>query len=77
MVAVSTFALIFYYAIANISSFRLGTQSRVYPRFVPAAGLASCLLLLPFISAEALMMAALCLAVGIGYYAAKKNRKDT
>jgi hypothetical protein len=68
VVGVSTFALLFYYAMANIAAFKLDAKSRVYPRFVCALGLASCLLLLPFTKARSLIAAALCFMVGIFYH---------
>jgi len=71
VVGVSTFALLFYYAMANISAMRLKAESRVYPKYMPAIGLASCLFLLPFISPSALMTTLLCFAVGIMYYGAR------
>lgn len=46
VVAVSTFALLFYYGIANVCALRLEPGARRYPRFVPALGIATCLLLL-------------------------------
>ena len=46
VVAVSTFALLFGYVFANISAFRLKCENRLYPRFVPLLGLATCLALL-------------------------------
>ncbi|MGC8939417.1 MAG: APC family permease, partial [Candidatus Bathyarchaeia archaeon] len=36
VVAISTFALLFYYAMANISALKLKVQDRLYPRFIPA-----------------------------------------
>jgi APA family basic amino acid/polyamine antiporter len=49
VVAISTFALLFYYSLANISALRLKAEKRMYPRLVPALGGASCLALLVFI----------------------------
>jgi APA family basic amino acid/polyamine antiporter len=46
VVAVSTFALLFGYVFANVAAFRLKCERRCYPRFVPALGLATCVLLL-------------------------------
>jgi basic amino acid/polyamine antiporter, APA family len=49
VVAVSTFALLFWYVFANLSAIRLKTEIRLYPRFVPALGLITCLFLLAII----------------------------
>ena len=46
VVAVSTFALLFYYGVANMCALRLNTHDRVYPRIVPALGFSTCLGLL-------------------------------
>lgn len=56
VVAVSTFALLFYYALANVSALRLKTDVRLYPKLVPAIGLATCVILLAFIQPSALAM---------------------
>ncbi len=46
VVAISTFALLFGYVLANVAAFRLRCERRCYPRLVPALGLITCLLLL-------------------------------
>ena len=46
VVAVSTFALLFYYGVANVCALRLKSRDRVYPRIVPALGFSTCLGLL-------------------------------
>jgi len=75
VMAVSTFALLLYYALANLSALRLKGGKRLYPRFVPILGTASCLTLLVFIffaSMQAWIIGVAGLAVGAIYYAAKK-----
>ncbi|MGQ9726880.1 MAG: APC family permease, partial [Candidatus Bathycorpusculaceae bacterium] len=49
VVAISTFALLFYYALANFSAYRLKTEERKYPRIIPTIGAITCLSLLVFI----------------------------
>lgn len=49
VVAISTFAMLFYYSIANVSALRLKAQKRLYPQVVPTLGTATCLILLVFI----------------------------
>jgi APA family basic amino acid/polyamine antiporter len=76
VVAISTFALLFYYAFANISALRLKVQKRLYPQFVPILGTATCLALLIFIlfaSTEAWIIGVAGLTAGTIYYVAKKK----
>jgi APA family basic amino acid/polyamine antiporter len=74
VVAVSTFAQLFYYGSANLSALRLKADARLYPRLLPAMGLGTCLLLLGFVSPSALEMGLGCLAVGGVYYTLNKRR---
>ncbi|MHB8094528.1 MAG: APC family permease [Candidatus Aminicenantales bacterium] len=74
VVAISTFALLFYYSFANLSALRLRKEARRYPRFVPVLGIASCLALLGFLlfsSRDAWIIGVSGLAAGVIYYAAK------
>jgi len=76
VVAISTFALLFYYSFANLSALRLKGEKRLYPRFVPILGTASCLALLIFIffaSTQAWIIGIAGLMAGVIYYAAKKK----
>ncbi len=76
VVAISTFALLFYYSFANISALKLKVEKRLYPLFVPILGTASCLALLVFIffaSRQAWIIGLAGLISGAIYYAAKKN----
>ena len=50
VVAVGTFAMLIYYLIANIAAFRLTTDHRLYPPWVPAIGALSCIGLVAFLS---------------------------
>ncbi|MDH5713046.1 MAG: amino acid permease [Candidatus Bathyarchaeota archaeon] len=49
VVAISTFAMLFYYSIANVSALRLKAKKKMYSSVVPALGTATCLALLVFI----------------------------
>ena len=76
VVAISTFALLFYYAFANVSALRLKVQNRLYPQSVPILGTAMCLALLIFIlfaSTEAWIIGVAGLTAGAIYYMAKKK----
>jgi len=68
VVAISTFASLFYYGLANISALRMKIDSRLYPKAVPAAGLLSCLVLMSFVKASTLGIGAVCLLIGAIYY---------
>jgi APA family basic amino acid/polyamine antiporter len=76
VVAIGTFALLFYYAFANVSALRLKVQKRLYPQFVPILGTVTCLALLIFIllaSIEACIIGVAGLTAGAIYYVAKKK----
>jgi len=80
VVAMSTFALLFYYAFANVSALRLQNRARRYSRLVPAAGTAACLAMLVlvfFVSPQALIVGVVCVLAGVAFYVAMKAlRKD-
>ena len=76
VVAISTFAILFYYAVANIAAFRLKTENSRYRKLVHVLGLTSCLVLLVFIlfsATQAWIIGGVCLIVGAVYYGAKKH----
>jgi APA family basic amino acid/polyamine antiporter len=79
VVAVSTFALLFGYVFANISAFRLKHENRLYPRFLPLLGLATCLALFVvvfFAAPMAWITGVAFLAAGAVLYYVKKVRFD-
>jgi len=76
VVAISTFASLFYYAITNIAALKLKIENRKYSRMVPVFGLSTCLLLLVFVlfaAPQAWIIGAICLTAGAVYYGAKKH----
>jgi APA family basic amino acid/polyamine antiporter len=76
VVAISTFAMLFYYAIANISALRLKTQERSYSKVVPVLGVFTCLALLALtvlVSPDAGIIGALGLIAGAIYYFVRKR----
>ncbi|MEM3770435.1 MAG: amino acid permease [Candidatus Bathyarchaeia archaeon] len=76
VVAISNFALLFYYALANISALRLKAYNRMYPKIVPFLGTISCITLLIFtffVLPQAWILGAATLAVGVVYYWLKKS----
>jgi APA family basic amino acid/polyamine antiporter len=74
VVAVSTFAQLFYYGSANASAIRLKPGARLYPRFLSAIGLGTCVLLMAFVSPSALTIGVICLAFGAAYYYAVRQK---
>lgn len=73
VVAISTFALLFYYTIANVSALRLKLQKRLYPQLIPVLGTITCLALMIFIPIEAWIIGAAGLGVGVVFYLAKNH----
>jgi len=71
VVVVSTFSLLFWYVLVNLSAFRLKCEKRLCPRWIPILGLGTCALLLgivlfvaPFAWATGLMS----LGLGASFY---------
>jgi APA family basic amino acid/polyamine antiporter len=74
-VAISNFASLFYYAMANYAALKISKPS--FPRIVPIIGLFSCLLLLFFLTPTAWIIGSLGLAIGILYYFGVKRKNNT
>ena len=75
VVAISTFATLFYYSIANIAALRLKAQNKLYPSIVPVLGLVTCLVLqvfIFFVSPQSLDLGVAGLLVGTIYYISRK-----
>ncbi|MEM4733362.1 MAG: amino acid permease [Candidatus Bathyarchaeia archaeon] len=78
VVALSTFATLFYYALTNIAALKLKTEQRRYSRLIPAVGLSTCLALLfftLFVASQAWVIGVICLTAGAIYYGAKTGFK--
>jgi APA family basic amino acid/polyamine antiporter len=76
IVAISSFAMLFFYSLANISALRLKTERRVRTKILPAVGAASCFALLVFelfASLQSWIIGALTLLVGAFYYVLKQR----
>lgn len=79
VVALSTFSLLFYYIVTNISAFKLETDTRKFHKIIHLIGLTSCLLLMTVVVFEATNAAVLgliFLTAGAGYYAVKERLKN-
>jgi APA family basic amino acid/polyamine antiporter len=78
VVAVSSFSLLFYYSLANVSALRLKVEQRAYHWIIPALGATLCvamLVFLLFISLQSWVIGTVSLLVGAVYYAAKQRLK--
>jgi APA family basic amino acid/polyamine antiporter len=74
VVAISIFASLFYYAIANIAAIKLKNGKPLRQKIIPSLGLSSCLIMLfsiLFISPESWLFGISCLGLGSGYYATR------
>jgi basic amino acid/polyamine antiporter, APA family len=60
----ATFAILLYYAIANSAALRLPADAKLFPDFVPIAGLTTCLLLALSLPPRTIVEGILLLAVG-------------
>jgi len=80
VVAVSTFALLFYYTLANASVLRLKKDKRIRPKLLAALGTATCLAFLAFAlfaSLQSWIIGTACLLAGAVYYVAKQKLRST
>jgi len=80
VVAISTFALLFYYTMANVSALRLKSEKRLCPKIVPLLGTVTCAILLVFIlfvSFQAWIIGVAGLMTGVIYYFAKQKFSRT
>ena len=74
VVAVSVFAVLFYYAVTNLAAFRLKNDNRKIHKAVHIVGLATCLMLLVFAvfaATQAWIIGIVCLAAGAVAYGVK------
>jgi len=75
VVAVYIFAILFYYAIANLAALKLNNHNRRYPKLVHVLGLITCLVFLAFsvfVSTEAWIFGVVCLIAGAVAYSVKR-----
>ena len=80
VVAVSSFGLLFFYTIANVSALRLKVKKRTYPKILPAIGAVSCVFMLGFLlfaSSQSWIIGTVCLIAGTIYYVAKQKLRPT
>lgn len=70
---VSSFSLLVYYGIMNVSALRMPRDRRLYPAFVPAAGVVANLLIALFLSWWAVATAVAAALVGLGYRSLRRR----
>jgi basic amino acid/polyamine antiporter, APA family len=68
VVAVSTFAMLVFYLIADIAAFRIPSDFQKYPRIVPLIGAVSCIALIGFLTINSWIIGCIGLAIGLVYY---------
>jgi APA family basic amino acid/polyamine antiporter len=76
IVSISSFAMLFFYSLANISALRLKIGKSIRTKILPAVGAASCFALLIFelfASLQSWTIGALTLLAGAVYYAARRT----
>jgi APA family basic amino acid/polyamine antiporter len=64
VVAVSTFAMLVYYLIANVAALRLLQEHRRYPSWIPGVGALSCIGLIAFLSPDSWIIGCIGLLIG-------------
>ncbi len=70
--AISSFAMLAYYAMSNFAALRLGGTA--IQRTVAVLGMASCLMLLPFLPATSIIVGVAAVAISLAYYAYGRSR---
>jgi len=68
VVAVSTFAMLVFYLIANIAALKIPAEHRQYPPAVPVIGALSCIGLIAFLNANAWVIGIIGLLIGIAWF---------
>ncbi|MCK9592408.1 MAG: hypothetical protein M0Q91_10425 [Methanoregula sp.] len=71
--AVSTFAMLVFYLIANIAAFRLPLKYRKYSPFVPGMGAVSCIGLIAFLTINSWIIGIIGLIIGIVWYGIQRR----
>jgi APA family basic amino acid/polyamine antiporter len=69
----SAFSVLVYYALTNLAALRMPAESRLFPRFVAAIGLAACLGLAFFVDAEIWLVGLGLIALGAVWHAVARR----
>ena len=70
----SSFGVLAYYLVANVSAFTQTGPDRRYPRFLQVAGAAACMVLVATLPLESVLAGLAMFALGIGYRAVRLRR---
>ncbi len=73
-VAVSTFAMLVYYLIANIAALKLPLEHRHYPPWIPALGAVSCIGLIAFLNLHSWIIGCIGMLIGITWFVFGRKR---
>lgn len=73
VVAVSTFAMLVYYLIVDLTALRIPRKSQVYPFIVPLIGVISCGSLIVFLTPNAWIIGVIGLGCGVIWYGIRRN----
>jgi basic amino acid/polyamine antiporter, APA family len=73
VVAVSTFAMLLYYLIANVAAFRLPKEKILYSRWIPVIGTLSCAGLVVFLSPDSMIIGCIGLLFGGMWFLFRKK----
>ena len=76
VVSVGTFAMLVYYGIANIAAFKIPRTQKRYPPLIACLGVASCVLLMVFLSPVSIAIGLIGLLFGSGYYIHRVRRRQ-
>lgn len=69
----SAFTVLVYYALTNLSAIRLSPSERLYPRFVPWAGLIACLFLAFWVEPTVWLSGLVLIAAGLGWHTVARH----
>jgi APA family basic amino acid/polyamine antiporter len=74
----SAFTVLIYYALTNLSALRLSAKERLFPTWISALGLLSCLFLAFWVDRQTWIIGLVLLAAGLGWHAiAQRRHKST
>ncbi len=71
--AISNFAMLLYYAIANYAALKI--ENPVYPRIIPALGLITSIMLLFFLARDAWVIGVIAILAGILFYRIERSER--
>jgi APA family basic amino acid/polyamine antiporter len=71
----SAFTVLIYYAITNASALAMPPQQRLFPRWIPVAGLIACLFLAFCVERHIWLTGLLSIAAGLGWHAVARSSR--